>query len=172
MHTIKWVGGLIGIGFFCTSFAVAWSEIDHGSGIAWSGRLDATPPTPRTEAIGMQAEATGMHNSAFLLAQAGGQGQSSGSVLGYYLGLVDYKISSNWNPVASNVKARTRVVIRFRVMRSGHVTYLAVETSSGDAALDQAALDALWRSIPLPPFPNLLIEPFLDLHYQFVVERG
>jgi len=26
--------------------------------------------------------------------------------------------------------------------------------------------------LPLPPFPNLLTEPFLNLRYRFVVERG
>ena len=97
---------------------------------------------------------------------------SGGSALGYYLGLVDYKISSNWNPVASGGAKDNVVVIRFRVLPSGNVRDVELETSSGDAGLDTAAMRAIRQSLPLPPFPNLLNERFLNLRYRFVVERG
>jgi len=97
---------------------------------------------------------------------------SGGAALGYYLGLVDYKISTNWNPVATGGARDNAVVIRFRVLRSGNVRDVELETSSGDAGLDAAAMRAIRQSLPLPPFPNLLTEPFLNLRYRFVVERG
>jgi protein TonB len=97
---------------------------------------------------------------------------SGGSALGYYLGLIDYKISTNWNPVATGGARDNAVVIRFRVLRSGNVREVELETSSGDAGLDAAAMRAIRQSLPLPPFPNLLTEPFLNLRYRFVVERG
>jgi len=102
--------------------------------------------------------------------QRGGEG-AGGSALGYYLGLVDYKISTNWVPVGTGGRD-TVVVIRFRVLRSGQVRDMEMETSSGDAGLDTAAMRAVRQSIPLPPFPNLLTDPFLDLRYRFVMERG
>ena len=68
--------------------------------------------------------------------------------------------------------ARHVVVIRFRVLRSGQVRDVEMETSSGDAGLDTAAMRAIRQSLPLPPFPNLLTDPFLDLRYRFVMERG
>jgi TonB family protein len=64
------------------------------------------------------------------------------------------------------------VTVRFRALRSGQVRDLAVETSSGNASLDASALRAIRQSVPLPPFPNLLTEPSLDLRYRFVMERG
>jgi protein TonB len=96
---------------------------------------------------------------------------SGGSALGYYLGLVDYKISTNWTPVATGSKESV-VIIRFRVLRSGNVRDVELETSSGEAGVDNAALRAVRQSLPLPPFPNLLTDPYLDLRYRFVMERG
>jgi TonB family protein len=97
---------------------------------------------------------------------------AGGSALGYYLGLVDYKISGNWVPVGSVGGQDPVVVIRFRVLRSGAVRDVELETSSGDAGADNAALRAVRQSAPLPPFPNLLTEPSLNLRYRFVMERG
>jgi protein TonB len=97
---------------------------------------------------------------------------SGGSALGYYLGLVDYKISGNWVPVGTGAARDIVVVIRFRVLRSGAVRDVELETTSGDAGMDNAALRAVRQSVPLPPFPNLLTEPSLNLRYRFVMERG
>jgi TonB family protein len=47
-----------------------------------------------------------------------------------------------------------------------------LDASSGNASLDASALRAVRASLPLPPFPNLLTEPFLNLRYRFVMERG
>ncbi len=99
----------------------------------------------------------------------GGQG---GSALGYYLSLVDNKIDANWVRMSSGGSPEATVVIRFQVLRSGQVRHIELETSSGDASLDISAQRAVRQSAPLPPFPNLLIEPFLNLRYRFVMERG
>ena len=97
---------------------------------------------------------------------------SGGSALGYYLGLVDYKISTNWVPPGTGSGRDNLVVIRFRVFPSGTVRDVELETSSGDAGLDASAMRAIRQSLPLPPFPNLLTEKSLDLRYRFVMERG
>ncbi len=101
-----------------------------------------------------------------------GTGAGGGSVLASYLTLVDWKIQTNWNPMGAPGASETVVVVHFRVLRSGQVRDLELETTSGDASLDTAALRAVRQSLPLPPFPNLLTEPFLDLRYRFVMERG
>lgn len=172
MHMGKGVIGLLSVSFLCASVAVASSGNERESAVTWSGAPEATAAILRTDAVSTQAATHGIQDSTIHLAQASGQGQPSGSALGYYLGLVDYKISTNWNPAASNVRAGAKVAVRFRVMRNGHVNYLAVETSSGDATLDRTAIDAIWKSTPLPPFPSLMTEPYLDLTYTFVMERG
>ncbi|MEI8189544.1 MAG: TonB family protein [candidate division NC10 bacterium] len=102
---------------------------------------------------------------------AGPEGSGAGgTTLDYYLTLVDNKIRSNW--VAVGGRPEDVVVVRFRVLRSGQVRDIEPEGSSGDASLDTSALRALRQSLPLPPFPNLLTEPFLDLRYRFVLVRN
>ena len=101
-----------------------------------------------------------------------GPGAGGGSALASYLTLVDWKIQQNWVPLGASGPAETVVVVRFRVLRSGQVRDLELETSSGNASLDTSALRAVRQSLPLPPFPNLLTDPSLDLRYRFVMERG
>jgi TonB family protein len=121
-------------------------------------------------AIAPPAEAAGQ-GGGIELANGGKGGAAGGSALGYYLGLVDSKISGNWVPLGGG-GPETPVVIRFQVFPSGQVRHVELETSSGSAALDAAAMRAVRQSLPLPPFPNLLTEPFLNLRYRFVTERG
>jgi TonB family protein len=92
--------------------------------------------------------------------------------LASYLTLVDWKIQQNWVPIGSAQSPETVVVVRFRVLPSGQVRDLEVEIGSGMTSLDASALRAVRQSLPLPPFPNLLTEPYLDLRYRFVMERG
>ncbi len=101
-----------------------------------------------------------------------GPGAGGGSALASYLTLVDWKIQQNWVPLGASGPAETVVVVRFRVLRSGQVRDLELETRSGNASLDTSALRAVRQSLPLPPFPNLLTDPSLDLRYRFVMERG
>ncbi len=101
-----------------------------------------------------------------------GSGAGGGSVLASYLTLVDWKIQQNWVPMGASVGPETVVVVRFRVFRSGQVRDVALESTSGNASLDASALRAIRQSLPLPPFPNLLTDPSLDLRYRFVMERG
>lgn len=45
-------------------------------------------------------------------------------------------------------------VVRIRITSDGHIVYNAIETSSGNAIIDQAALDTISRSNPLPRVPS------------------
>jgi TonB family protein len=99
-------------------------------------------------------------------------GTGGGGAIASYLTLVDWKIQQNWVPVGPGASPEAVAVIRFRVLRSGQVRDLELETSSGNTSLDASALRAVRQSLPLPPFPNLLTEPSLDLRYRFVMERG
>ena len=101
-----------------------------------------------------------------------GTGAGGGSVLASYLTLVDWKIQQNWIPPGSAGAPGMVVVVRFRVLPSGQVRDIELETTSGTGSLDASALRAIRQSLPLPPFPNLLTDPYLDLRYRFVMERG
>ncbi|ATQ44605.1 energy transducer TonB [Caulobacter mirabilis] len=56
-------------------------------------------------------------------------------------------------------RAEGLVLVRFRVARDGSVEEAWVVGRSGDAALDQAALETLWRAEPMPVVPDDLPAP-------------
>ena len=135
-----------------------------------------TPAAPQPTAPVASAPAgagAGKANIEVAGTASGAEGAPGGSsALTSYLTLVDWKIQQNWVPVGASSSPETVVVVRFRVLRSGQVRDVDLETSSGNASVDTSALRAVRQSIPLPPFPNLLTEPYLDLRYRFVQERG
>ena len=131
-----------------------------------------TPVPPMVSGTTEAAKTSGVEVAGTGTGAASGTGAGGGSAIASYLTLVDWKIQQNWVPVGPGASAETVVVIRFRVLRSGQVRDLELETSSGIASLDASALRAVRQSLPLPPFPNLLTEPSLDLRYRFVMERG
>jgi periplasmic protein TonB len=102
---------------------------------------------------------------------AGPEGSGAGgTTLDYYLTLVDNKIRSNWVPVGG--RPEDVVLVKFRVLQSGQVRDIELDKPSGDASLDTSALRAIRQSLPMPPFPNLLSKPWLDLRYRFVLVRN
>ena len=125
-----------------------------------------TAPAPAVASSGAEK------GSGVEVAGTGPGTASGGSVLASYLTLVDWKIQQNWVPMGAAASPETIVVVRFRVLRSGQVRDVELETSSGNTSLDNSALRAVRQSLPLPPFPNLLTDPSLDLRYRFVMERG
>ncbi len=56
-------------------------------------------------------------------------------------------------------KRNGRVVLNVRVNRDGALQGVAIQRSSGDAALDAAALDAVRSAAPFPPAPKTLPGP-------------
>lgn len=55
-------------------------------------------------------------------------------------------------------------VVVFSIMRNGAFTDLRMESSSGDAGFDEAALDAVQAAAPFPALPSDFGEPFLKIH--------
>jgi protein TonB len=54
------------------------------------------------------------------------------------------------------------VVVNFALDRMGHVVSSRIVKGSGDASFDQAALDMLQRSDPVPSPPELVAEEGLS----------
>lgn len=103
--------------------------------------------------------------------QGAGSG-SGGTVQAYYLTLVKYKVEEAWNLLAVAVPPNASVVVRMRILRSGAVKEVEVETSSGSASVDNIAMRSIRQSQPLPPFPNLLTDPSLEVRLRFVMESA
>jgi TonB family protein len=93
-------------------------------------------------------------------------------VQAYYLTLVKFKIEEAWNLLAVGVPPEASVVVRLRILRSGSVKDIEVVTSSGSSSVDNVAVRAIRQSQPLPPFPNLLSEPSLEVMLRFVMDSA
>ncbi len=55
-------------------------------------------------------------------------------------------------------------IVMFAIVRNGAFTDLRMESSSGDAAFDQAAIEAVEAAAPFPALPSDFAEPFLKIH--------
>jgi TonB family protein len=69
-----------------------------------------------------------------------------------YFDQVERRIMAAWElpPNANGLK----VVIRLRLERSGRVSDVRVEKSSGDTKFDASAVQAVRRASPFPPVPD------------------
>ena len=83
-----------------------------------------------------------------------------------YLSLMIQRIRANWNERPGPVGLTT---VRFTIQRSGDITNVAVEKSSGNPVLDTNAQRALLLTRQLPPlpaaFPNPTLTVFLNFEY-------
>lgn len=87
-----------------------------------------------------------------------------------YLARVQNKISSQWIAPHVDLTGRTlQVVIKFRLDRSGVVSNVSVETTSGNEYYDVAGTRAVLSANPLPPFPREMSDANLDAHFSFTV---
>ncbi|UPT72620.1 MAG: TonB C-terminal domain-containing protein [Elusimicrobiota bacterium] len=55
-------------------------------------------------------------------------------------------------------------VVVFAIVRNGAFTDLRMESSSGDQAFDEAAIEAVQAAAPFPALPSDFSEPFLKIH--------
>jgi TonB family protein len=87
-----------------------------------------------------------------------------------YLARVQQLISQHWTaPQVEMTGKSLTVVIRFRLNRTGAVSGVMVEQSSGSEYYDLAGKRAVLNADPLPPFPKDLAGPYFDAHFSFVV---
>ncbi len=90
--------------------------------------------------------------------------------LNRYLALVQSKISSQWVAPQVDLTGRSlQVVIKFRLDRSGVVSHVAIEKSSGNEYYDLAGTRAVLSANPLPPFPQDMSDTTVDAHFSFTV---
>lgn len=87
-----------------------------------------------------------------------------------YLARVQAIISSKWTAPPVDVSGQSlAVVIRFRLDRSGRVSGVTVERSSGNDYYDIAGQRAVMSAGPLPVFPPEMPDSSLDAHFTFSV---
>ncbi len=86
----------------------------------------------------------------------------------YYLSAIERKVSSNWFSGSVEHGTSRSCLVFFRLDRSGRISGLRVEESSGDSYFDRAALRAVRSSAPFPPLPGAFDEPSLGIHFKFL----
>ncbi len=86
----------------------------------------------------------------------------------YYLAAIERKVSANWFSAVSEGASGITCVVYFRLRRDGSVDDAKIETSSGNAYFDRAALRAVKSSSPFPPLPRAFPDQYLGIHFTFV----
>jgi len=81
-----------------------------------------------------------------------------------YIGDMRDRIIKNWN---QNQRASGIVVMKYTIQRSGEITDIEVEVSSGNPVLDLAAQRALINTRTLAPLPSAFSLPRLPVHLTF-----
>jgi TonB family protein len=92
----------------------------------------------------------------------------------FYYMLLQRKLDQSWNPPPLQYgNPVIEVVILFTLDRRGSLnSQPRIEQSSGNAFFDQAALRAVLRAAPFPPFPDGFHEESLIVHYKFQYTAG
>jgi colicin import membrane protein len=108
---------------------------------------------------------------------AGGSGASGGeggrvasSLLGFYGDRVKETISRNWvfSEAIRTQGLETRVMVV--INREGGIMELRVEKSSGNTIFDESAIRAVRKSAPLPPLPQVISYPKVEISLRFSPE--
>jgi len=84
----------------------------------------------------------------------------------WYLNELEQILPAVWNP--PKLPTAKVVVVVFQVDSKGHVSGLKCSRSSGNEALDAAALKGVEDAQPLPPIPYRMGRNSLDIEYTFV----
>jgi TonB family protein len=97
--------------------------------------------------------------------------QASGVAMGNpYLALVQRRISAQWTaPPVDMTGQPLQVIVKFRLDKSGRLSDVVVERTSGNEYYDLAARRAVLSANPLPSFPPDMSQLFLDAHFSFAV---
>jgi TonB family protein len=103
----------------------------------------------------------------------GGPGYGPGGLADFpyvwYLNAITDRVSSNWfsSLVDPGVSGSFQTVVYFRIEKSGQVTDVKIEQSSGVTPLDLSAVRAVKASAPFPPLPREYEHDYLGIHLIF-----
>ncbi len=85
-----------------------------------------------------------------------------------YLAMVQRRISNEWH--VPTIDQPMEAVVSFRLEKSGYISEVEIEQSSGNDYFDLAAKRAVLSSSPLPSFPEEMEGEFLNTHLKFSSE--
>jgi periplasmic protein TonB len=88
----------------------------------------------------------------------------------YYLNIIQKKVTANWNFDYEGT-VHQKVVVFFKIDKTGRVYDQKVEQTSGISFLDQSAIRAVLLSSPFPPLPDEYSGNFLGVHFGFEFKK-
>ena len=98
---------------------------------------------------------------------AGGNGDGDARVNAYYR-VIWLRIKGQWAlPVGMIPKTALESVISITILRTGAITEVRFEKSSGNRYFDESAMKAIQKANPLPPLPDWLTGNNLNIGIRF-----
>lgn len=86
----------------------------------------------------------------------------------YYLNIIRNRIQEYWRPPrVSGQSLNQQTMVVFKITKSGKISGIRVEQSSGNFLFDQAAQRALYETASLPPLPDEYGGQELTVHIEF-----
>ena len=90
------------------------------------------------------------------------------SRLNEYVGFIRSRIHANWTlPSTLWPKDNVETIIEVRILSNGAVERLNFEKRSGNGYFDDSAMKAVQKSMPFPPFPEGMIDPYTEIGIRF-----
>jgi len=77
------------------------------------------------------------------------------------------KVAASWARPAKAPSGGNKAVIETTLTRDGKVASASLSTRSGVESWDAAALQAVWKASPFPPFPPGYPNPTTEVHFHF-----
>jgi protein TonB len=102
-----------------------------------------------------------------------GQGGAFGNRFGYYRDLLEQSVARRWRTAGVDPRLQTAppVIVTFVIGRNGSTSDVRVVQSSGNRALDDSALRAIYEAGPFPPLPAQYERDDARIEFWFQLRR-
>ena len=102
-----------------------------------------------------------------------GKGTVLGDRFGAYTALLTQRIAQNWKTQDIDARIHTAppAVVNFTILRNGTIKDIRVKTSSGNAAIDDSAVRALYQVGKFEPLPAAYERDDAVIEFWFELKR-
>jgi TonB family protein len=85
-----------------------------------------------------------------------------------YIGFITSRVRRNWTlPPELKPKDNVETIVDVKILRTGQVERLSFEKRSGNVYIDDSAMKAVQKSIPFPPFPDGMMDVYIEIGIRF-----
>jgi len=85
-----------------------------------------------------------------------------------YYGFIQSRVKGNWIlPPSLRPKDNVVTIIEVKILSNGAVERLNFEKRSGNRYVDDSAMKAVQKSIPFPPFPEGMMDSYIEIGLRF-----